>query len=102
MNDIRYRLTDVSGEHYKFKEAAFVALRLDRANRESELELWHPIEYLGDIGAAIVPCLIAWAMHASRHAYAPGQWSLCHVGNDDGGAAALVLQAKTTVHPDEL
>jgi 3-oxoacyl-[acyl-carrier-protein] synthase-1 len=101
MDDIAYRLTDLSGEHYKFKEAAFVALRLDRADRASELELWHPIEYLGEIGAAVVPCLLAWAMHASRHGYAPGPWSLCHVGNDDGERAALVLCARTDLDPDE-
>ena len=101
MDRIAYRLTDLSGEHYKFKEAAFAALRLDRAQRESELEMWHPIEYLGEIGAAVVPCLLAWALHAARHGYAPGPWSLCHVGSDDGERAAMVLQSRTTQDPDE-
>jgi len=101
MSDVAYRLTDLSGEHYKFKEAAFVALRLDRGERESELDVWHPIEYLGEIGAAIVPCLLAWALHAAQHGYEPGLWALCHVGSDAGERAALVLRATAHVRDDE-
>ena len=86
-----YRLTDLSGEHYKFKEAAFVAGRLNSGERDVPLDLWHPIEYLGEIGAAILPCLLAQAMHAAREQYAPGPLALCHVGSDTGERAALVV-----------
>jgi len=96
LSDIAWRITDASGEHYKFKEAMLASVRLDRGPREGALDLWHPIEYLGEIGAAILPCLLAWARHALHHGYAPGPRALCHVGSDDGGRAALVLQP---VHP---
>ncbi|NKI94698.1 hypothetical protein [Rhizobacter sp. SG703] len=96
LKDIAYRLTDLSGEHYKFKEAAFVAGRLNGGERAKPLGLWHPIEYLGEIGAAIVPCLLAQAAHAALHGYAPGPLALCHVGSDAGERAALVLQMEQT------
>ncbi|MBI5255974.1 MAG: hypothetical protein HY855_05710 [Burkholderiales bacterium] len=89
--DIAYRLTDLSGEHYKFKEAAFVAGRLGGGERAQPLDLWHPIEYLGEVGAAILPCLLAQAAHAAVYGYAPGPLALCHLGSDAGERAALVL-----------
>jgi len=92
LKDVNYRLTDLSGEHYKFKEAAFAAMRLDRGERDEPLQMWHPIEYLGEIGSAIVPCLLAWALHAHQNAYAPGPIALCHVGNEAGERCALVLR----------
>lgn len=91
MADIGYRLTDVSGEHYKFKEALFVAARLDQDSRARAMEMWHPIEFLGEIGAAIIPCLLQQARHACLEGYAPGRLGLIHVGNDDGARAALVV-----------
>jgi 3-oxoacyl-[acyl-carrier-protein] synthase-1 len=92
LKDIAYRLTDLSGEHYKFKEAAFVAGRLNGGERETPLDLWHPIEYLGEIGAAILPCLLAQAAHATLYRYAPGALALCHIGSDAGERAALVVR----------
>ncbi len=100
MREIGFRMTDLSGEHYKFKEAAFVATRLDSGPRDEILELWHPIEFLGEIGAAILPCLLAWTAHAFREGYAVGSAALCHVGSDSGERAALVLQpAPDAVEP---
>lgn len=95
LKDVAWRLTDLSGEHYKFKEAAFVAGRLNGGERAVPLGLWHPIEYLGEIGAAILPCLVAWAWHALRHGYAPGPLALCHIGSDAGERAALVVRRVT-------
>lgn len=91
LKDVAYRLTDISGEHYKFKEAAFTAGRLNSGERDVALDLWHPIEYLGEIGAAILPCLLAQAMHAAQEEYAPGPLALCHVGGDSGARAAMVV-----------
>jgi 3-oxoacyl-[acyl-carrier-protein] synthase-1 len=92
LKDVAWRLTDLSGEHYKFKEAAFTAGRLNGGERETPLDLWHPIEYLGEIGAAVLPCLLAQAMDAARQGYAPGPLALCHVGSDAGQRAAMVVQ----------
>lgn len=98
LNQVAYRLTDLSGEHHKFKEAAFVAGRLNGGERSQPLGLWHPIEYLGEVGAAILPCLLAQALHAGREGYAPGPLALCHVGSDAGARAALVLRHRGQVN----
>jgi 3-oxoacyl-[acyl-carrier-protein] synthase-1 len=92
LQEIGFRITDVSGEHYKFKEAMFAAMRLHKGGRADPPDLWHPIEYLGEIGAAILPCLLAWVSHAMRAGYAPGPRALCHVGNDAGDRAAFVVE----------
>lgn len=102
MRDVACRITDLSGEHYKFKEAAFVAGRLDTAPRTAAQELWHPIEHVGEIGAAILPCLLAQALHAGRHGYAAGPLMLCHVGSDAGERAALVVRYDGSLLEDEL
>ncbi len=91
LKDIAYRTTDLTGEHYKFKEAAFAAARLNSSDRKTPLDLWHPIEYLGAIGAAVLPCLLGQIMHAAQKGYAPGPIALCHVGTDDGIRAAMVV-----------
>ncbi|MGD9853096.1 MAG: beta-ketoacyl synthase N-terminal-like domain-containing protein [Nitrospirales bacterium] len=100
-SDADYWLNDQNGEHYKFKEAAFAQIRLERIRekpREDRFEVWHPIECLGDIGAAIVPCLLGYALDAHRLSYAPGPLALLHVGSDEGLRAALVLQWKMKDH----
>lgn len=96
LKDVSFRLTDISGEHYKFKEAAFAAGRLNNGGPDSTLDLWHPIEYTGEIGAAILPCLFAQAKDALLHGYAPGPIALCHVGSDAGERAAFVLALRRT------
>jgi 3-oxoacyl-[acyl-carrier-protein] synthase-1 len=90
--DVAWRITDLNGEHYKFKEAAFAAARLQRKPKDVPFDLWHPIEYIGEVGAAIGPCMLAWALHAGQKGYAPGDVALCHLGSDDGERAALVVR----------
>lgn len=95
MHDTSYRITDLNGEHYKFKEAAFVEGRLMEKKLVELFDLWHPNEYLGDVGAAIVPCVLGVAFVAGQKKYAPGPRAICHFGNDDGRRAAVV----TNYHP---
>ena len=102
MREVAVRLSDLSGKHYKFKEATFAAGRLNRVARDASLELWHPIEYLSEIGAAILPCLPAPALHARQHSYGVGRVSQCHVGSDAGERAAIVLRYEGCVEEDEL
>jgi 3-oxoacyl-[acyl-carrier-protein] synthase I len=92
LNQVACRLTDLTGEHHLFKEAAFVAGRLNGGPRAQPLDLWHPAEYIGHVGAAILPCLLAQALHACQHGYAPGPWLICQVGDDAGQRAAIVVQ----------
>jgi 3-oxoacyl-[acyl-carrier-protein] synthase-1 len=90
--DVDYRITDLNGEHYKFKEAALAIMRFQRKEKEQLFELWHPIEYLGEVGAAIGPCVLGLALHAGQKGYAPGQTALCHFGSDDGERAVVVVR----------
>jgi len=92
LEDLAWRLTDITGEHYKFKEANFAAGRLSSGKWEDVFDLWHPIEYLGEIGAAMVPALLAWGLHAGQKGYAPGIRALCHVGSDGADRAAWVTE----------
>jgi len=90
--DITYRITDLNGEHYKFKEAAFTLMRFEHEPVKKESQLWHPIECIGDPGAAIGPCVLSCALHAGQKGYGRGDVVLCHFGNDDGERAAVVAR----------
>lgn len=90
LNDLDYRITDSNGEQYWFKEAA---LGLDRCLRKRiELfDIWHPADCIGEVGAAIGPCVFGIALAASRKGYAFGRGPLCHFGSDQGERFALIL-----------
>jgi 3-oxoacyl-[acyl-carrier-protein] synthase-1 len=91
INHVDFRITDLNGEHYKFKEAAYVTVGVRRTS-PGPFDLWHPIEFIGEIGAAIGPCVLGWALHAGQKGYAPGPMALCHFSNDDGERAAIVVR----------
>jgi 3-oxoacyl-[acyl-carrier-protein] synthase-1 len=92
MADVSYRITDVNGERYKFKEATFTFGRLLKKRVTNSIDLWHPIEYVGEVGAAIGPLALAIALHAGQHGYAPGDVVLLHFGNDGGDRGAIVAR----------
>jgi 3-oxoacyl-[acyl-carrier-protein] synthase-1 len=87
-----YRISDANGEHYKFKEMALAMMRFDRKPKPRLFDLWHPIEFIGDVGTAIGPIAFGWALHAACTGYALGPGVLCTFGNDDGARAAVVLR----------
>lgn len=91
-----YRITDISGEQYGFKEASLALSRLLRVRKE-EFDIWHPADCIGEVGAAALPCMLGVALYAARKRYAPGPAVLAHLGNDDGKRVALVLSAATEV-----
>jgi 3-oxoacyl-[acyl-carrier-protein] synthase I len=83
-------VSSANGEQFWFREAALALSRTMRATKP-RLELWHPSDCIGEVGAAAVPCAIAVAMAAARKAYAPGRGVLGQFGADDGGRVALVF-----------
>lgn len=91
IDDCDYRITDLNGEEYKFREASLVMTGV-RRSRAGLFDLWHPIEFVGEIGAAIGACVLGWALHAGQKGYAPGPVALCHFSNDDGERAAVVVR----------
>ena len=86
-----FRITDVNGEQYGFKEAALALLRSMRVRKE-RFDIWHPAECTGEVGAAIVPVVLGVTLAAMRKGHTPGSGVLCHFGNDDPRRASLVLQ----------
>ncbi len=88
---IDFRITDVSGGQYGFKEASVALLRSMRVHKE-EFQIWHPADCIGEVGAAIVPVILGVALAAMRKSYAPGPGVLCHIANDDSQRASFVLQ----------
>lgn len=91
MRDLDYRITDLSGEQYYFKEAA-LALQRTLHEPKPEFDLWHPAECTGEAGALAGAAIIALAEAAGRKGYARGPQVLAHMANDAGPRAALTLQ----------
>ncbi|WP_431023997.1 hypothetical protein [Halomonas sp. H5] len=85
-----FRITDVSGEQYGFKEAALALGRLLR-ERKAEYDIWHPADCIGEVGAAIGGVMLGVTRAAVTQAYSPGNHVLAHFGNDDGRRAAAIL-----------
>jgi 3-oxoacyl-[acyl-carrier-protein] synthase-1 len=88
--NLNYRITDANGEQYGFKEAA-LALTRTLKERKEEFDIWHPVECIGEVGAAIAPVVVGVAFTAAKKGYALGNGVLCHFGNDDGHRAAMFL-----------
>jgi 3-oxoacyl-[acyl-carrier-protein] synthase-1 len=91
MHEIDFRIADLSGEHYYFKEATLALSRTLRTRKE-EFDLWHPADCIGEVGSAagVAGLTVAWM--ACRKSYAPGARILCQVGNDAGDRGVLVLR----------
>lgn len=91
MHALDFRIADLSGEQYHFKEAALALTRLLRVRKE-RFDIWHPAECTGEIGAASGASLIAAAKAACDKGYTEGPNILLHLANDGGQRAALTLQ----------
>ncbi|MDB5976451.1 MAG: fabB [Nevskia sp.] len=90
MHDLDYRITDLSGEQYYFKEAALALSRTLRKRKEA-FDIWHPAECTGEAGAAVGVAVFALADAACRKAYSLGPHILTHLANDKGQRFAVVL-----------
>ena len=88
MHDLDYRITDLSGEQYYFKEAALAFNRILRVHK-MDFELWHPAESIGESGAVSGIACLAIARMASVKGYAPGRGVLIHFANDGGHRIAI-------------
>ena len=71
INRVGYRIADLIGEQYWFKQTALANIRLLRAPIEFQ-DLWSPAEFLGNVGAAVVPLMIGMALTAAAKNYAAG------------------------------
>jgi hypothetical protein len=85
-----FRITDLSGEQYYFKEAALALSRTLRQRKEF-YDIWHPADCFGEVGAGIGPAILVVLLDALKKGIAPGHWILKHTGNDNGKRCALIL-----------
>lgn len=89
MHDLDFRITDISGKQYYFKEATLALGRTLRARKE-EFDIWHPADCVGEIGAAAGGVMAGVIKSACEKDYTKGYEVLLHTANDDGRRAALI------------
>lgn len=89
-HEMDWRISDVTGEQYGFKEIALVEGRLMRVVRKEPQPLWHCADSIGDVGAAAGAAQFVLAAAAFRKGYAPGEKALCLGGSVPGDRAAAV------------
>jgi 3-oxoacyl-[acyl-carrier-protein] synthase-1 len=92
MSRIGFRIADLIGESYWFKQSALANLRLVRGAHAFQ-DLWSPAESLGNVGAAVVPIMIGMAWIAVQKGYAAGNPILIEASNDDGACGAAIVAA---------
>ncbi len=86
------RITDASGEQYRFKEAALAVTRLLR-ERKPAFDFWHLADCIGEVGAATVPAMLAYLLAGARGDWLPGPVFLGHLGDDGERRAAFIVEA---------
>lgn len=91
VGDFDYRIADLSGEQFYFKEST-LALQRTLHSPKPEFDIWHPAECTGEAGALAGAAILALADAAARKGYARGPNVIAHMSNDAGPRAALALQ----------
>jgi 3-oxoacyl-[acyl-carrier-protein] synthase I len=95
MHEVDFRLSDVTGESYGFKEQALALGRVMRQRRE-ELPLWHAADSIGDTGAAAAVSHLSMAVMAWQKKYAPRTVAACYGSAVPGERAVAVLRGRGT------
>jgi hypothetical protein len=93
MRALGYRIADHSGEQYWFKQSALANLRLIRGRSDFQ-DIWSPAEFIGNVGAAVVPLMIGMAFTAAAKGYASGDPVLVESSNDKGACGAAVFRRR--------
>lgn len=91
MHDLDFRITDIAGQHYYFKEATLALGRTLRARKET-FDIWHPADCIGETGTAIGLIILGVIKTACEKQYSLGPRILTHLGLDDGRRVALITQ----------
>ncbi|MBS0184529.1 MAG: hypothetical protein JSS39_19245 [Nitrospira sp.] len=94
MGDLDFRITDLSGEQYGFKEATLALARILRV-RKDRFDIWHPADCVGEVGAAIIPVMLGVLLAATKKKYSLGSMVLCHGAKDSGERVALIVKQAT-------
>nr|WP_246357558.1 beta-ketoacyl synthase N-terminal-like domain-containing protein [Pyxidicoccus fallax] len=92
LHEMAFRFSDAAGESFYFKEQALLLSRVLR-ERKAEFPLWLCSESLGDTGAATGLCGLGWVIASWARRYAPGPRAIGFAGNEQGGRAAVIIEA---------
>lgn len=90
MGDLDFRITDISGNQYYFKEASLALLRVLRKRKES-FDIWHPADCIGEVGSVIGLVIIVFLKSAFEKDYSKGNHLIAHLGNDDGKRSSIIF-----------
>ncbi|ASJ76799.1 3-oxoacyl-ACP synthase [Granulosicoccus antarcticus] len=90
MQEMAYRITDLSGEHYYFREAALALSRTLRVLRD-EFDILHPADCVGETGTALGFIILGYQLDLIRTHPPDFPQLIAHFSNDDGRRAAIVL-----------
>jgi 3-oxoacyl-[acyl-carrier-protein] synthase-1 len=90
-SDVDYRISDLNGEQYYFKEAALAMTRVLRKRRE-QMDLWNPASEFGFTGAASIPLMLGLGLIAGQKRYAPGRTVIMQTSDDDGRRGTAILR----------
>jgi 3-oxoacyl-[acyl-carrier-protein] synthase-1 len=90
MTQIDFRISDLTGERYGFKETNYAVAKVLRGRKEF-LPIWHCMDSIGDTGAAAGACMLGRAVAAFAKGYAPGPNVLCQSSAESGRRSAAVL-----------
>lgn len=91
MGDLDFRIADLSGEQYGFKEATLAFTRILRQRKE-HFYIWHPADCVGEVGAAIIPVMLGILLASRRKNYSLGSMVLCHAARESGERMALIVK----------
>lgn len=91
-SDIGIKIGDLIGESFWFKQTALAMLRTQREASDVQ-PIWPIAASLGNIGAAVVPLMLGWALEARRKGYGGAKPILIEASSDDGACAAAVAEA---------
>lgn len=90
LHEIGIKIGDLIGESYWFKQSELASLKTQR-ERSPSRPIWPIAAALGNVGAAVVPVMLGWAMAAVRKDYVLGKPLLIEASSDDGACGAAVV-----------
>ena len=93
---LEFKITDISGEQYYFKEASLAFSRIDRTKR-TEFDIWHPADCVGELGAGLGVVMFAVLKFACEKSYSKGTDILAHLGSDDGKRSSMIFSWRRMV-----
>lgn len=91
-HELDFRLSDVTGENYGFRELALIEGRLARVARSQNQPVWHAADAIGDTGAAAGVVQLARAAAAWAKGCAPGTRAACFTSAVPGDRAVALLR----------